>query len=251
MKKPKIDLSKEGLQRFTLHHIEKVILALALAAFGAFLWLGISTEKYSDTDPQKLSQKATSAKTYMEKNDSWTSVDELRPARDNAQNVIRNTKPLNLKDVMFGPIRGRARRTLDVRFDPDLEIAKPFEVVANTARAPIFINKSNEAPIDDLEMARVRGQEDDDDEIGYGNQLTDLQLIEPKGLQASATGISANRHSSFVVNLAAIRALVKHSDFWKNFDEKLENSMGYFPPRDQPQYQFVEVQRKKGKDGNW
>ena len=67
MKKPKIDLSKEGIQRFFLHHVEKVILLLAFVGFCAFLWLGVSTEKFADTDPQKLSQQADSADRYIKR----------------------------------------------------------------------------------------------------------------------------------------------------------------------------------------
>ncbi|MFM7563661.1 MAG: hypothetical protein ACKO81_11565, partial [Planctomycetota bacterium] len=61
MKFPKLDLSKEGLSRFWLHHAEKLVLGISAILLGVFGWLGFSTPRYSDKTPKQVVDLASQA----------------------------------------------------------------------------------------------------------------------------------------------------------------------------------------------
>lgn len=262
MKKPSIDLSKEGMRRFALHHIEKVILALALAGFVAFFWLGIKTEKFSATDPQKLSQKADEAKSYIDNKDSWTNVADLRIARDNVDEQVANAEKLAIDGFTLDKFGGIAVRSLDLRRDPNISIANPFDMEVDVFTAPVLFQKKPLKIFADTDLDKLPWASQvavDADEVGkakeeseFGEQLTELQSLTTRGLRPADWKLDTSQYTSVVTDVVSIRALLKHKEFWKDIDEKLENSFGYFPERDRPEYQLVQVQRKlAGEDGKW
>ena len=256
MKKPKIDLSKEGMQKFFLHHIEKVILAFALVGFAVFLWLGVSADKFSDFDPQQLSQKADSADRYVNDSEAWNKVVDKRIGWDNAHVIIKNTKDLSLDGLKYDKI-STLLKSRGLRKDVDLNLAKPQFVETNIVRAPIFItNNGRSVKLDDLDSANVRNSDDNgkkrkgDEEPKYGDKVSDLQTIEVNGLQPQNTNINEANHRSVVTNIVSVRGLIEFEKLWKNYDEQLEGTIGYYPPRDRPTFQLVQVQRKIG-DKDW
>ncbi len=262
MKRPSIDLSKEGMRRFALHHIEKVILALALAGFLAFFWLGMKTEKFSSTDPEKLSQKADEARSYIGNPDSWTKVADLRIARDNVDEQVASAEKLALDGFTFDKFGGIAVRSLGLRYDPDISIAKPIDAEVDVFTAPVLFQKkpwniSGDTDLDKLPSAAMveaeaKGEEKVEEESEFGDQLTDLQTLISRGLRPSNLKLDKSLYTSAVTDVVSIRALLKHKAFWEDIDKKLENSFGYYPPRDRPTYLLVQVQRKlAGEDGKW
>ena len=123
MKMPKIDFSKQGLQSFFLHHIEKLILLLAIGGFLAFFWLGFSTPRFADTNPEKLSQKAESASSHIRKTDSWEKVEQKRVAFDKADVTIDNIRRIDHQPYAYGIVGGHRLESLGARRDPDINLS--------------------------------------------------------------------------------------------------------------------------------
>ena len=256
MKKPKIDLSKDGIKRFFLHHVEKLILLFALVGLIVFFWLGFSSKPFGKFGPDALSQKADRAGQHVNSSDSWTKVSELRVARDKADSIITNTKLFQPQGYPFGALRGKPAQSLGLRLDPDLAVAIPAKSKVDVVRVPVFVNRSNRNPtaVEQLTAARTRGADDttnDDAEFPYGSQLTDLQDLVVSSLQPEVSGIGSGRHDSAVVNLVSVRALLNIKQLWEEYDNKFKNSFGYYPERDRPGFQLVEIQRRKSGDEEW
>ena len=264
MKLPKIDLSKEGMKRFTLHHIEKVILLLALAGFAVFCWLGFKTESFGDTDPEKLSQKADSARTYMMNDASWTSVDSLRITRDNADNIVQTTEELKLEGYDFSKsLLGTPRQSLGLRHDPDIELIKPSDVEVDVVTAPVFFRRGDDGKIgrsvhdrmDELASALERDSEESDSRKKdegpmVGEQVSGLNQLVGVGFRSGRAGTNSANDVSLIKTVVAVKALIKHKEFWTNVESKLKNTFGYFPERDRPNYKILQIQRKEG-NGKW
>ena len=275
MKRPKIDLSKDGIKRFFLHHIEKLILAAALVGFGVFFWLGFNTENYSKTDPQKLSQKADSARTYMMNDASWTTINEMRVTRDKADGIVKNTKKLDLDGYNFAkPFLGTPRQSLVLRNDPEIALINPEETITDVIAAPAFFKRKligradrPGSELDKLEPSRARnagagrpgedggqtgrGSKNRDDDLPtVGDVYSDLNLLVGLGLRPGRAATNSANDVSLIKNIVSVRALIKHKEFWESCKKKLKNTYGYFPERDRPNYKLVEIQRKEG-DGEW
>ena len=275
MKRPKIDLSKEGLKRFFLHHVEKLILAVALVGFGVFFWLGFKTENYSKTDPQKLSQKADSARTYMMNDASWTTINEMRVTRDKADGIVKNTKKLELEGYDFTkPFLGTPRQSLVLRHDPEIALITPQETIAEAVTAPAFFKRKLigraarvGSELDKLPPSRARNsgagrpgenrgqsggstRKRDDDLPTVGDLYSDLNLLVGLGLRPGQAATNSSNDVSLIKSIVSVRALIKHKQFWESCKTKLKNTYGYFPERDRPNYKLVEIQRKEG-NGEW
>lgn len=259
----KLNLSKDGLQQFLLHHAEKVILLLALAAFGAFLWLGFSTPKYDKTDPQKLSGKATSAQSYIRNQTSWTEVADKRIALDDADEDLTNQQKLDASNYPFGIVSGLAQVSRGLRYDPDLAIAVPKQVEADVFSAPVMFDKSElgrdgKSALDKLAVAGANSGEEeeerrrrDDDEPVFGDSIDDLQLLTMTGVQPVVMDFDTDLHVPVHRTIVAVRGLIEHQKLWNDYNAKLENAFGYFPERDRPEYQLVQVQISEAGSDKW
>ncbi len=256
MKFPKPDLSKDGLKRFALHHIEKVVLFVALVGLAAFFWLGFSTERYSASDPPKLTQKADSARSYITNNTSWEKISDLRVARDNADAIVRNARKSNFDQYAWGKFRGTAIRSLQLRQDADLAVAKPQQPEASVFRAPVLVRKDELNMRGDSKLDRLppatQDEDDEDQESKFGDAITDLQILTDVGSRPLTLSVDSNRDTSMTINIVSVRALIDHKALWEEIESKLKESFGYYPDRDRPKYQLVQVQRKKaGGDDQW
>lgn len=65
----------------------------------------------------------------------------------------------------------------------------------------------------------------------------------PKMVAAAGSDIALTR------NVVIVNALVDHKSLWKRHEQTLSSSLGYYPKRDLPRYDFLQVERREVKDG--
>ena len=154
MKKPKINLSKESLSSFFLHHIEKIILGAALLSMAFFLYNGWSTEKYSKSSPKKLSDDAARAQAHITNTSAWENIEKFRAVDLDAHKRIEqsNERKLNPDDYNVGVITGSPVASMSKRSDP--ELVSPEKLVARSIRAPILVasaQQGNQRRLSDID----------------------------------------------------------------------------------------------------
>ncbi|MEL7500640.1 MAG: hypothetical protein AAFN77_23810 [Planctomycetota bacterium] len=83
-------------------------------------------------------------------------------------------------------------------------------------------------------------------ELDYAsNQFFEVNEATTRGVRPTSTNISAAATKPFIYNVVAVRALVDFKQQAKLFDEAFADSIGYYPDRDKPIYQFLEIQRRE------
>lgn len=260
MKKPNFDFSKEGLKRFFLYHAEKVILVVAIVLTGLFFWLGFKTDVFSEKAPAELSQMADRARDYIVSNTSWDNLKEFRKGDDTVDVRIRNSNDrVNLSQLLpnyaDGLIMGVPERTLAKRADP--EIVLPTELVARSFRASILFQIPPDRYLDGLPIAGTATDEDEDDkhksrkrdeELALGTEVPEYVSIEMNGVRPKDAGVSSGR--AMVRDVNVLTGVIDMDAQWKNF-EPLKNSMGYYPPRDKPNYRYLQVERWDSDSKEW
>jgi hypothetical protein len=278
MKKPNIDLSQEGLKKFFLHHIEKVILGGSVAALAFLLWNGWSTEKYDKTEPAKLSQLATRAKSHIDK-DTWTDISEFREGDDKADDRIEAANKFKTDADQYAVRRliGTPKAKKGLRTDPSLVsptdlVARPFtsSVLIDMKYNPDFTSTlsslrlatASDSDTDDEEDQRGsaggnigdEGSDDEDDKKDdkdkdpFGNTVTGTQQLEMVGFRPTATqqGLGGSgKGSPFVLDGIAVTGVVNFGEQYKSYEAALSNAIGYYPLRDRPVYVYLEIQRRE------
>ncbi|MFT7632206.1 MAG: hypothetical protein ACI87E_003256 [Mariniblastus sp.] len=109
-----------------------------------------------------------------------------------------------------------------------------------------------------------RKKEDDEDAIpvleGVGDTVTQVTMDTMSGVRPAFHGFGGTTSKSFVYDVVAVSGVVDYKQQWKIFNETFAGGAGYFPDRDKPIYQYLEVQRRevnadgtptKGKSGEW
>lgn len=280
MKKPSIDLSKEGMKSFLLHHVEKLILGVAFLLLGFLIWNGWSTEKYVKSDPIKLSNAAKSAAAHISSNNAWDRIAEFRKGDDKADDRIKFTNNNQLDSSLYGVRRilGTPIATAGLRTDPELVSAidlqaKPF---VSTVMINTKYNTSYVSPVSGLAVAGAGGGDDrgggagrggggarggadagggrgdggrgggrgddDDPENGVaGDAITEVMLKEMVGFRPNGSG------HPFVLDGVAVTGAVNFGEQFKNYENAFRNAMAYYPKRDRPVYLYLEVQRREFK----
>ena len=74
------------------------------------------------------------------------------------------------------------------------------------------------------------------------------------GIDSQSNGISASNAIALKRNVVVVNALVNHRELWQTYTKMLSNSVGYYPRRDLPQYEFLQVERREingDKPGAW
>ena len=72
--------------------------------------------------------------------------------------------------------------------------------------------------------------------------------VRPKAVAAAGSDIALTR------NIVVVNALVDHKTLWKQHEQTLSSSLGYYPKRDLPRYDYLQVERrevKNGQPGDW
>lgn len=67
--------------------------------------------------------------------------------------------------------------------------------------------------------------------------------VRPKTVAAAGSDIALTR------NVVVVNALVDHKSLWKQHEKTLSSSLGYYPKRDLPKYDYLQVERREVKDG--
>lgn len=279
MKKPNIDMSQEGIQKFLLHHVEKVILGLAIAALGYLFWNGWSTEKYSKTEPKTLAALATRAKQHIDNPNSWSQISSNRAADSTAHTRIEdaNKRQLNPDDYAVRRFLGTKRASLGLRDDPTLSTV--IELVAKPYRAPVLLKISDaryqsavsqlpNATSPDKEAGEKGGggnrqgeaggglgeggsSEEDDkkkDEVvePFGDSIPGIMAQEMLGFRPVATQAGTQaKYNPLVLDAVAVTGVVNFNEQFQSYETVFRNAIGYYPLRDRPQYLFMEVQRRE------
>jgi len=124
MKKP--SMSKQSIGNFFLHHTEKLILALCLALFGLFFWMGLKTKPFDSKSPTDLVRMSERADKHVKNPAVWDAIKPYQRLRADSYKVDTLT--------------GIPAKTLDARKDPVLE--RPEHPYARHFRAPLLIAMS-------------------------------------------------------------------------------------------------------------
>ncbi len=276
MKLPKIN--KQSIQSFFLHHTEKLIIFLAVSLMGWFFWSGYKTEVFDETTPRQLLTMAEQAGEHIVAEDAWTQIKDSRLAVESLP-VILNDEGIDPSELEIR-IASVAVKSLAPRNDPKLLpvtdlIAKPFT-------APIYLATSGNMKdvMDDLPLAveaNVEEVEDDDsrdrrrppstrrpprrprdkkeiEEVRIpGENVPLVQHHETLGLRPGSSRLSRNDRV-FLLNGVAVAGVVDVKKQYADYQNSFAFGAGYYPERDHPVYQYVQVERAEvvdGKPGEW
>lgn len=77
---------------------------------------------------------------------------------------------------------------------------------------------------------------------GVGNQMLEINDATTIGYRAPQ---DANVTKPFALNVVSVRALVDYKQQAKLFQDTFEDAIGYYPDRDKPIYQFLEIHRRE------
>ena len=293
MKKP--SLSKQSIGNFFLHHTEKLILALCLALFGLFLWMGLKTKPFDTHSPSDVVSMTDRANTHVKNPAVWDSIKPFRKGNTDVLGVIENSPRLKADSYKVDTLTGIPAKTLDARKDPVLESpqfpqAQHFTaplVIAMTERfADEFLNLP---PVSAPELgSATRGgpdeyveEEDEDEDEDFGGrggrrgsssrfgareaEEEEEEEVPPEvdagsqfgivnshtwdGIIPSAHNIGADRNKSVLMDVVCVTAVLDVKKQFQSFGG-FAGAIGFYPDRDKPIYQYVEVQRRI-KGGKW
>ena len=271
MKLPKLDLSKEGLSRFWLHHAEKLVLGISAILLGVFGWLGFSTPRYSAKTPKQVVDLASQVGSYIESPQSWDQMKNYRVADTSAPSRIEKASGFDVEsakykhDLLVGPVV----KMLGLRSDP---VIRPVEdLVARSGTFPIYYpektpDKLRVLPRADVDVAdktvpeKVASKNAPKfDPNAPGRMLTDLQLREMPGVRPR--NLNSNKSSgtfefggstagTFVRDIVVVTGLIPYENQYAEFQKAFANAQGYYPKRDKPSYRMLQIQRRE-EGGEW
>lgn len=292
MKKP--SMSKQSIGNFFLHHTEKLILALCIALFGVFFWMGLNSKPFDGATPSDLVSMSDRASAYVKNPTVW---DAIQPHRKGNTDVLGDIEKfegdgkLKSSAYMIDTLTGIPAKTLDARMDPIL--VKPQDLHARQITAPLLIAMQQKivdvysglTPVSSSElnpgfggsldggfgkedMAEMEeamedqgfgsdpgfGREEEAEagvipNVDAGAQVQTVHAHTMPGIIPAVHGIGADRNQAFLTDLVCVTAVLDVKKQFESFDG-FAGSIGYFPDRDRPSYQHVEVQRRV-KGGKW
>ncbi len=244
MKRPKIDLSKEGIKEFFFRHGEKVFFGAACALILLFFWMGFSTPAYNTTTPSEMLQIAERAEDYINRNDNWEKIKEYRQADSEAVKRIEESEQLDPAALAFSNFSGTAVASANPRVDPEFKPPKDFRT--RFFRAQVVLS-SDEGKPDERYLTRV-GIHDlpNNDVIVFPPEFR----YEMFTYRPDNNNISNTSHKFITSDVVVGTALLPYAEQLAEYEKTFFNARGYDDVRDVPEYAFVEVQRKT-KDSDW
>lgn len=138
MKLPSIN--KQSIGTFFLHHTEKLILALCLALFGLFLWMGLKTKPFDASTPSKLVSSAERADQHVKNPTVWDAIKPYRKGRTDVLASIEKFEDegrLKAGAYSIDTLSGVPALTLSARLDPAIQA--PQQPYAQHFTAPLLI----------------------------------------------------------------------------------------------------------------
>ena len=259
MKLPKIN--KQTLQSFFLHHTEKLIIVLALGLMGWFFWSGYKTDVFSETTPQELKRMADQAGDYMDANNAWTQIKDFRMAVESLPTIL-NDEGIDSSEFDIR-IASPAVKSLAPRNDP--ELFPVTDLIATTFTAPVFWQTGRDnfsrlpfaaqANAEEAETERSskrpkRNKKKDAEELVKvpGENVPLVQHHESFGLRPGSTRLTRTDRVR-LTNGVAVTGVVNVKQQYDNYQKSFAFGSGYFPERDRPIYQYVQVERATVVDG--
>ena len=86
-------------------------------------------------------------------------------------------------------------------------------------------------------------------EVDSGSGLPGVQEAYAGGLRPANVGISAGNSMTLKRNVVVVNGLVEHRKLWQQTQQVLSNSVGWYPHRDLPQYEFLQIERRTIENG--
>lgn len=268
-----------GSNDFLLLHAEKLVLGLAVVLTGVFIWLGYTTPQYKETTPPDLVRQAESAKQFIEKNDAWQKIAEFRKGdKDVDRRVVESSRvAIDTSSYVQGPLLGHKAKAPGLRKDPELRA--PVEVATVAFQVPMIIKKTGNQrlAVDTLPLASGEtetaggggrgdsegrggslggsgGGDDDDrkrrDEVLFGETLPGVVQQYIPGVRPTFYGLSRDQHTIAIANVVGVYALVEVKNQYAEFKKVFADAAAYYPKRDRPIYQYVEIQRREKGQGD-
>ncbi len=286
MKKPNIDFSKQGMKKFLLYHIEKVILAVAIILLGVFFWIGFGTEKFAEQTPKSLADLSDRAHSTMVKPTSWTEIEEFRQADHSAHNRIGELEKavIPVREYEFEFLLGTKAMTAGLRTDPAILPAE--HLMAYTFPATVLVKKDSpttdavtdlpRADADDSADDQPRGgrgigsggagleggenappeqdrprRERDDGKIAPGSEILNFHRQEKVGIRPEKVNATPSNSKGWMCDVVAVTGLVRFEDQSAEFASAFAGAKGYYPKRDRPKYQYLQIERMAEGDPDW
>jgi hypothetical protein len=271
MKLPKLDLSKEGLSQFWLHHFEKLVLGISAILLGVFGWLGFSSPRYSVKTPKQVADMASQVGNYINTQQSWDQMKNFRPADTTAPSRIEKAASFDVEsakykhDLLVGPVV----KMLGLRSDP---VIRPVEeLIARSGTFPIYYrektpDKLRVLPRADAEAAPQPVAEKNaaknalkSDLYPPGKALNDLQLMEMPGVRPRNLNVNKSAGTfefggptagTLVRDVVAVTGLIPYENQYAEFQKAFGSAQGYYPKRDKPTYRMLQIQRRE-EGGEW
>jgi hypothetical protein len=258
MKRLKVDFSKQGIKRFWLHHAEKIVLVIAVALLGVFLWMGYSKPLLTETNPDAMSAMSVDAKRHISSPESWEKIKGFRHADSTAHIRIEESKGFtaNSSDFPFGAVLGTVTATLGLRNDP---VLRPVgELIAKSKTIPIYL-KGEDKDWKQLPVARAaeektptKDKEGRDstakplkvDPNAPGLVVSQQQLDEMAGIRTKFADEGAAAVYPMVRDVVCVTGVIPYENQYAEFQNVFANSLGYYPDRDRPIYVYLDIERK-------
>lgn len=95
---------------------------------------------------------------------------------------------------------------------------------------------------------------------GHGTKLRIVNQHTMPGIRPQALGLPSSTSKSFIFDIVAVTALVDIKQQWSSYEQSFSKGIGYYPKRDKPTYQFLQVERREvdepgkpvaGEAGQW
>lgn len=264
MKRLKLDLSKHGIRRFWLLHAEKVVLVVAILLLGLFVYLGYQTPRYAKKTPGQVVETARRAGEYVNSPDSWNQIQNYRVADSTAHERIKQST-VDTTQYSSGVIIGSLVKTLGLRTDPGLRPVE--ELMARAGTFPVLFKSDAPPELRNLPLAAVADEATKDnnkkgeksetakkqekaDPFAPGKELTVLQRQELPGVRKTFSGALTSTAGTKVMDIVAVTGLIPYENQFAEYERVFVNALGYYPVRDRPIYQKIQIQRRE-EGANW
>jgi len=98
---------------------------------------------------------------------------------------------------------------------------------------------------------------EDEDEVnpipvidGVGTKMQTVNVHTAKGVRPTHHNFPATTRSA-IFNIVCVTGLVDIEQQWKEYENSFASAMGYYPDRDKPTYQYLEVERREVGEKEW
>ena len=80
---------------------------------------------------------------------------------------------------------------------------------------------------------------------GMGNQMQQVNVQTFDGMRPTAHSISPETSLSYLYNVVVVTGLIDIEQQWKSYESSFASGIGFYPDRDKPVYQYLQVERRE------